>query len=215
MAFASDPVQRGTVASLARPGGNITGIEDLQSALNVKRVELIKLAMPKMGRVAFLTNDSGWDPAKLTALRKEQDAQAQAIGVSMFRVKLNDPSEFDSATAAIIQGRPDALNVSPSTMNFRLRNEIAEFATKHRLPSAGAFRAFALAGILLSYGADLASMCRRGADYVDKILKGTKPADLPVEQSTKFELVINLKTAKALGLAIPPSLLGRADEVIQ
>jgi putative ABC transport system substrate-binding protein len=215
MAGASDPVRRGLVTSLARPGGNLTGIEDYLTELNVKRLELLKMAVPNMVRVAILANVSNWEPAKLAALKKEQNAQAEAIGVTMFSVELNAPSEFDSATAAIIRGRPDALTLASSPINFRLRNEIAEFAMKHRLPSAGAFRGFALAGILLSYGPDLAMMFRRAADYVDKILKGAKPGDLPIEQPTKFELVINLKTAKALSLTIPPSLLGRADEVIQ
>jgi putative tryptophan/tyrosine transport system substrate-binding protein len=215
MAGASDPVRRGLVTSLAHPGGNITGIEDYLTELNVKRLELLKTAVPKMVRVGVLTNVGAWEPATMAADRKHQDAQAQAIGVTIFRVELNAPSEFDSATAAIIRGRPDALTLVSSPINFRLRNEIAEFATKHRLPSAGSFRGYALAGILLSYGPDLAVMFRRAADYVDKILKGAKPGDLPVEQPAKFELVINLKTAKALGLTIPPSLLGRADEVIE
>jgi len=140
---------------------------------------------------------------------------AMLLAAPLFaEAQLNAPSEFDSATAAIIRGRPDALTLASSPINFRLRNEIAEFAIKHRLPSAGAVRAFAVAGILLSYGPDLAVIFRRAADYVDKILKGAKPGDLPIEQPTNFELVINLKTAKALGLTIPPSLLGRADEVI-
>ena len=215
MAGASDPVKRGLVTSLARPGGNITGIEDYLTELNVKRLELLKMAVPKMARVAVLTNVSNWEPAKRAALYKEQDAQAQTIGVTVSRVELAAPSEFDSATAAIIRGRPDALSLAPSPINVALRNEIAEFAIKHRLPSAGPSRGFAVAGILLSYGPDFAVIFRRAADYVDKILKGAKPADLPIEQPTKFELVINLKTAKALGLTIPPSLLRRADEVIQ
>jgi putative ABC transport system substrate-binding protein len=215
MAYGSDPVKRGLVASLARPGGNLTGIEDYLTELNVKRLELLKMAVPKMARVAVLTNASNWEPAKRAVLYKEQDAQAQTIGVTVFRVELNVPSEFDSATAAIIRGRPDALSLASSAINSRLGKEIAEFAIKHRLPSAGAIRGLALAGILLSYGPDLTVMCRRAADYVDKILKGAKPGDLPIEQPTKFELVINLKTAKALGLTIPSSLLGRADEVIQ
>jgi|SRR5215470_16069853 len=215
MAYGSDPVRRGLVASLARPGGNLTGIEDYLTELNVKRLELLKMAVPKMARVGLLTNASNWEPEKAAALRKDQDAQAQTIGVTVSRIELNTPSEFDSATAGIISGRPDALSLAPTPINFRLRKEIAEFAIKHGLPSAAAFREYALDGILLSYGPDLIMMCRRAADYVDKILKGAKPADLPVEQPTKFELVINLKTAKALGLTIPPSLLARADQVIE
>jgi len=215
MAYGSDPVRRGLVASLARPGGNLTGIEDYLTELNVKRLELLKMAVPKMARVGHISNAGNWEPEKLAALRKDQDAQAQTIGVTLFRVELNTPSEFDSATAAIIRGRPDTISLSSSPINFRLRKEIAEFAIKYRLPSAAAFRDYVLAGILMSYGPDLFVMCRRAADYVDKILKGAKPGDLPVEQPTKFELVINLKTAKALGLTIPQSLLLRADEVIQ
>ena len=215
MAGASDPVKRGLVTNLARPGGNITGIEDYLTELNVKRLELLKIVVPKMVRVGVLTNVSNWEPAKRAALRKEQDAQAQTIGVAMFYVELNAPSELDSATAAIIRGRPDALTLASSPINFRLRNELAEFAIKHRLPSAGSSRSFALAGILLSYGPDIAVMFRRAADYVDKILKGAKPGDLPIEQPTKFDLIINLKTAKALGLTVPPTLLAIADEVIE
>jgi putative ABC transport system substrate-binding protein len=215
MVFGGDPVGRGLVASLARPGGNLTGLDDYLTQLNGKRLELLKMAVPKMARVGILTNVSNWEPEKLAARRKDEDAEAQTIGVTVFRVELNAPSEFDSATAAIIRGRPDALSLASSPINSRLGKEIAEFAIKHRLPSAGATRGLALAGILLSYGPDLTVMCRRAADYVDKILKGAKPGDLPIEQPTKFELVINLKTAKALGLTIPPSLLGRADEVIQ
>jgi putative ABC transport system substrate-binding protein len=215
MAYGSDPVRRWLVASLARPGGNLTGIEDYLTELIVKRLELLKMAVPKMTRVGHLTNVSNWEPEKSAALRKDLDAQAQTIGVTMFRIELNTPSEFDSATAAIIRGRPDALSLAPTPINFRLRKEMAEFAIKHGLPSAAAFREYALDGILLSYGPDLIVMCRRAADYVDKILKGAKPGDLPIEQPTKFQLVINLKTAKALGLTIPPSLLARADEVIE
>jgi putative ABC transport system substrate-binding protein len=139
------------VTSLARPGGNITGIEDYLTELNVKRLELLKMAVPKMARVAVLTNVSNWEPAKRAALYKEQDAQAQTIGVTVSRVELAAPSGFDSATAAIIRGRPDALSLAPSPINVALRNEIAEFAIKHRLPSAGPFQA-SLSLSLLSYG---------------------------------------------------------------
>ena len=212
----SDPVGVGLVASLARPGGNVTGMADLQIDLINKRLELLKAAVPKIARVAFVAgNYSGLDVAKNDALVKERDAAAQAMGVSVLRVSMNTPQDFENATAAIARARPDALLISPNPTNFILRKELAEFALRQRLPTIAARRQEAAAGALMSYGPSIDDIFRKAAIYVAKIFNGAKPADLPIEQPTKFEFVINLKTAKALGLTIPQSLLLRADEVIQ
>ena len=216
MAGTSDPVGAGLVASLARPGGNITGVADYQVDLIPKRLELVKAVAPKVTRVANLFgNFSGFDAAKLAIVDAQQDAAAQALGVTLLRFQMNTPQDFEPTTAAVVREHPDALLLSPNPTNFVLRNELAAFALKQRLPAMAARREEALAGILMSYGPSLTDISRSVAIYVDKICKGAKPADLPIEQPTKFELVINLKTAKALGLMIPQSLLLRADEVIQ
>ena len=210
-----DPVGRGLVTSLAHPGTNVTGISELQVDLIPKRLELLKSAIPKASRVVLLSNPGGIEAARLAAIRSEQAVAAQKLGVTLLRVELIDPQGFDRAVAEITRLRPDALFVGPPPVNFILRREIAEFAVAHRLPAIASRREQAVAGMLMSYGASNADTFRNAATYVDKIFKGAKPADLPVEQPTKFELVINLKTAKAIGLTIPPSLLSRADEVIQ
>jgi putative ABC transport system substrate-binding protein len=215
MAGASDPVGLGIVTNLARPGGNVTGMSDYLTDLSIKRIELLKTAVPKVARVGYLTNVSGWEPTKLAALRKEQDTAAQALGMTLFRVEINAPSEFDNATAAIVRGRADALLLAPTPFNGYYRKEFAEFALRQGLPSSGGLRFYALSGILMSYGPIPVEYVRGAANYVAKILNGAKLGDLPIEQPTKFELVINLKTAKALGLTIPDSLLRRADELIQ
>ena len=216
MAGTSDPVGAGLVASLARPGGNVTGIADYQVDLIPKRLELLKTVAPKVVRVAnVFGNFGGFDAAKRAAITSEQDAAAKALGVSLLRLQMNTPQDFDATIATIVRERPDALLLSPNPTNLILRNNLAEFALKQRLPTMAARREEALAGMLMSYGPSLTDESRRVAVYVDKIFKGAKPADLPIEQPTKFELVINLKTAKALGLTIPQSLLLRADEVIQ
>jgi len=209
----SDPVGRGLVPSLARPGGNITGIANLQIDLYSKRVDLLKSAVPKISRVVSVGNTASL--GKIAVSRKEQEADAKAMGVTLVGIELNAPSEWPSVTDAIIREHPDALVLSPAPINFNLRREIAEFATVQRLPTIGANRDQVVAGILMSYGPGNDDVFRHAAVYVDKIFKGAKPGDLPIEQPTKFELVINLKTAKALGLTIPQSLLLRADEVIQ
>jgi len=213
MAGFSDPVGRGLVSSLAHPGGNITGIANLQVDLYSKRVELLKLAVPKIARVVSIGNQTSL--GKIAAGRKEQEADAKSMGVSLVRIELKAPSEWPSVTDAIIRERPDALVLSPAPINFNLRREIAEFATLQRLPTIGANRDQVVAGILMSYGTDNDDVVRHAAVYVDKILKGSKPGDLPIEQPTKFKLVINMKAAKTIGLTIPQSLLLRADEVIQ
>ena len=216
MTGTSDPVGAGLIASLARPGGNVTGVADLGLDLNIKRLELLKAIAPKATRVAWLQSTfGGFDAAKLAAMRAEIDAAAQALGMSLLRIQMNTPQDFDSATAAVVREHPDALLLNPNPVNLALRNEIAQFALKQRLPTMAARREEALAGILITYGLSLADMLRDSAVYVDKILKGADPAVLPVTQPTKFDLVINGKTAKALGLAIPQSVLLRATEVIQ
>ena len=216
MTGTSDPVGAGLVASLAHPGGNITGIADYQVDLIPKRLELLKTAAPKVTRVANLIgNFGGFDPAKLAALNAEQDAAAQALGVTLLRIQMNTPQDLESATAAVVRENPDAMLLNPNPTNFVLRHELAAFALKQRLPAIAARREEVLAGTLMSYGPNFADNYRIVATYVDKIFKGAKPADLPVEQPTKFELVINMKTAKSLGLTIPQPLLLRADEVIQ
>ena len=216
MSGTSDPVRAGLVASLARPGGNVTGIADQELDLVPKRLELLKAVAPKAARVANLHGDfSGFDAAKRAALIVEQEAAARALGISLLRIEMNAPQDFDSAIATIGRARPDALLLSPNPTNLILRNKLAEYALKQRLPTVAARREEAVAGMLMSYGPSIADIFRSVAVYVDKIFKGAKPGDLPVEQPTKFALVINLKTAKALGLTIPQSLLLRADEVIQ
>ena len=215
MSGISDPVGRGLVQSLAHPGGNITGTANLLVELTPKRIELLRLAVPKATRVVIIGNSGGFDAAKIDAMRKAQEGAAEAVGVKPLRVEINAPSEFDSMTGEIARLHPDALLLAPVPLTFRFRKELAEFALRQRLPTMAWQRDQALAGILMSYGPSNDDMFRNAAVYVDKILKGAKPADLPIEQPTKIELIINLKTARALGLTIPQSLLLRADEVIQ
>ena len=216
MTGASDPVGAGLVASLAHPGGNITGVADYQVDLIPKRLELLKTVAPKVTRVANLFgNFGGFDAAKLAALNAEQDAAAQALGVTLLRIQMNTPQDLESMTAAFVRETPDAMLLNPNPTNFVLRHELAAFALKQRVPAMASRREEVLAGMLMSYGPSLADIYRTGAIYVDKIFKGAKPADLPIEQPTRFELVINMKTAKALGLTIPQPLMLRADEVIQ
>ena len=210
MVFVNDPVADGLVASLARPGGNVTGVTGTAGPeLEGKRVELLKEALPKIRRVAFLGTKSDWEDP----FGKSTQAAARALHVTLVHAE-HTPDEYADAFARIVHERPDALLVPNTTSNFARRRLIVDFATNNRLPGMYYVRNFTEAGGLMSYGPDFRDHFRRAATYVDKILKGAKPADLPVEQPTKFELVINLKTAKALGLTIPPSVLGRADEVI-
>jgi len=212
----SDPVGAGLVASLASPGGNVTGIADLQIDLINKRLELLKAVAPKIARVAYVFgNYSGFDTARADTSNKERDAAAQALGVSLLRVPMNTPQDFDNATAVIARARPDALLISPNPTNFILRQQLAEFALRLRLPAIAARRQEAAAGVLMAYGPKVEDIFRTAAIYVAKILNGAKPAELPIEQPTTFEFVVNAKTAKALGITIPKSLLLRADELIQ
>jgi len=211
MTFVNDPVTDGLVASLARPGGNVTGLTaTVGPEIDGKRVELLKETLPKIRRVAFLGTKPDWEDP----FGKSTQAAARAVRVTLLHAE-HTPDDYAIAFARIVRERPDALLVPNTTSNYARRLLIVDFATKSRLPGMYPFRDFTEAGGLMSYGLDYRDQFRRAATYVDKILKGAKPADLPVEQPTKFELVINLKTAKALGLKIPQSVLVRADEVIQ
>jgi len=212
MVTTGDPVGGGLVASLARPGGNLTGVTALGEVLTVKRLELLKEAVPRVTRVAVLTNPAS--PYTVSFLR-ERESAARALGVQLQVLQAQDPTKLEQAFAAMAGERAGALMVLTDVMFINHRRRIVELAAKSRLPAVYPEREFVGAGGLMFYGASLVDMYNRAAVYVDKILKGTKPADLPVEQPTKLELVINLKTARALGLAIPPSVLARADHVME
>ncbi len=206
-----DPVAGGVIGSLARPGGNITGSATFAPETAAKRVELLKEAVPRITQVAYLLNPANATSALiLPAMR----ATAKSLKLELQPFEVRAPKEFGRIFSAMAKGRVDAILVSTDTLFRANANEIADLAAKQRLPSVGAPE-FAEAGGLIGYGANDAELYRRGAYFVDRILKGAKPADLPVEQAMKFELVVNLKTAKALGLTIPQSVLIRADEVIQ
>ena len=207
-----DPVGTGHVASLAKPGGNITGMATMAPDLSGKRLELLQEAFPKIVRVAVLWNPA--NPAKAEDWRETQGA-ARALGLTLQTAGVRGSDDFASAFAAMTTQRPDAFLTLDDPLILQSRTSVVAFATKQRLPVIYPQREYTDAGGLMSYGPSISDMFRRAATYVDKILKGARPADLPVEQPTKFELVINLKTAKALGLTIPPSLLGRADQVIE
>ena len=213
MVAVGDPVGRGFVASLARPGGNLTGISNLAVALTGKWLEILKETVPRLSQVSVLRNSANpTHPLFLT----EADRIAPSLGLKLQSVEVHGSDDLDGAFAAMVRLRPGALVVLPDPiLSLLLGGRIADLATQNRLPTMFAFRAQAEAGGLLSYGPSLLVNFRRAATYVDKILKGAKPSDLPIEQPTKFELVINMKTAKALGLTIPPPLLGRADQVIE
>jgi len=212
MAAAGDPVGSGLVASLARPGGNVTGLSTFTPELAGKRLQLLKEVVPGVSRVAVLWNAA--NPYAVLNMR-ETEAAAQTLGVQVQSLEVRGPDDFENALPAAIRGRAGALIVVDDPLTFAYRMRIADFAARNRLPAMYGFREFAEAGGLTAFGANLADLYRRAATYVDKILKGAKPSDLPVEQPTKFELVINMKTAKALGLTIPQSLLLRADQVIE
>jgi putative tryptophan/tyrosine transport system substrate-binding protein len=207
-----NPVAAGLVASLARPGGNVTGVTTFTSELSGKRLELLKEAAPQTTLVAVLWN--AVNPSNMGYL-EDTKAAAQALGLPLQAVAVRTPSDFDRAFEAMASTRPSALITLPDGMLVDNRAPIVAFAAKNQLPAIFPDREFAEAGGLMTYGPNLAANFRRAAAFVDKILKGAKPADLPVEQPMKFELIINLKTAKALGMTIPPSLLLLADEVLQ
>jgi putative ABC transport system substrate-binding protein len=213
MGAGSDPIGAGLIESLARPGGNVTGITLLIGELGGKRLELFKEAVPKLAHVAVL-----YDPATAASLfdvKEVLPAAARALRLTIQPWEVRAANGFEKVFTALNKQRPDGLYVSPGPLTLANRKRIADFALKSRLPSMYVRREFVDAGGLMSYGADLADSYRRVAYYVDRILRGAKPADLPVEQPTKFELVINLKTAKQIGLTIPPNVLARADEVIR
>jgi len=209
----TDPVGLGLIASLARPGGNVTGVSySVGTDIFGKDLELLREVVPKVRRVAVLSNPDG--PAQPLTISNIKGA-AQSLGLQLLLLEARGPGDFDGAFAAMTRERVGALLVVTDPVFIPHRARLVNLAAKNRLPSIFSQRADVEAGGLMSYGPNFADMYRRAATYVDKILKGARPADLPVEQPTKFELVINLKTAKALGLTIPPSLLQRADEVIQ
>ena len=208
----ADPVENKLVASLGHPGGNITGTTAAGSELGGKQLELLKEAIPKISRVAVI-----WNPPTQGASRQlgETKLAAKLLGVTLQLHEVNDPSDFPRALSVMTHNRPDALLIFVSPVTTAYRPIIVDFAIKQRLPTMFGVKADVEAGGLFSYNADLADIFRRAARYVDRILKGAKPGDLPVEQPTKFELVINLKTAKVLSLTIPQSVLVRADQIIQ
>ena len=211
LGVSTDPVGSGLAQSLARPGGNVTGLtSDVGPEIQGKRLELLKGAVPRASRVAFLGTKKLWD----VVYEKSIKAGAQALGLTVFLAE-HTPTDYTGAFTLISRERPDALFVANSSENFAQRQLIVDFATSKRLPNIHAFMESVEDGGLMSYGVNIADLFRRAGGFVDKILKGAKPGDLPIEQPTKFELVINLKTAKALGLTIPPSLLQRADQVIE
>jgi putative ABC transport system substrate-binding protein len=212
MANSTDPVGTGFVASLAHPGGSVTGLTSISPELNAKRLELLKEAVPGLSRVAIV-----WNPDDRGGVldHKETESAARALGLQLQSVEVSRADEFERAFSVSTAGRAEALIVVPSALTYTNRVQIASLALKYRLPSMYGPWENVDAGGLIAYGPNYAETWRRSATYVDKILKGAKPGDLPVEQPTKFELVINLKTAKALGLTIPPSLLRRADAVVQ
>jgi len=210
MVHAVDPVENGLIASLARPGGNVTGLTiGVASQIGGKRLEMLKEIVPALAVVAILRQaESGVGSGAW-------EAAAQKLKLSLVEIEIRRLDGVDGAFATMKRERAGALLVSGGPLTYVRRQQIAELALEHRLPAIHALREYAQAGLLLSYGTNLPDLYRRAATYVDRILKGARPGDLPVEQPTKFELVINLKTAKALGLTIPQSLLLRADEVIE
>jgi putative ABC transport system substrate-binding protein len=212
---AADPVTSGLVTSLARPGGNVTGLSNLAPELVGKRLEQLKQAVPGVSRVAVLWQPGGQGERTRQDMLQGAEVAARALSVRLQLVETRGPDEFDRAFSDMTRARAGALTVLPSVLFFNERRRLVDLAAKNRLPAVYPWREGVDAGGLMAYGPNLADLYRRAATYVDKILKGAKPADLPVEQPTKFELIINLKTAKALGLTIPQSVLVRADQVIE
>jgi putative ABC transport system substrate-binding protein len=212
MASSGDPVETGLIASLGHPGGNVTGLTNIDTNLAAKRLQLLKEVAPGISRVAVL-----WDPRIAFSARAWQEIQdpARQFGISLRSLELHSNSEVDAALARAVEAQVDGLFALQGPIFVVNEKRIADFAVKHQLPSVSHLPEFVRHGGLMSYGADRADLFRRAATYVDKVLKGARPADLPVEQASKFQLVVNLKTAKALGLAVPQSILTRADEVIE
>ena len=209
-ASSSDPVGDGFIQSYARPGGNITGVAFTQEEVRGKRLQLLKEAVPKLSRVGYLMEE-----LSSTSTLKATEEAGRSLGVEVIAFVAREPAGFDSALSAAMKARVDGMIVVGTPMLSRNRRQLADLLTKHRLPAIGFWSFFAEDGFLMGYSPSRAEQFRRAALYVDKILRGAKAADLPVEQPTTFEFLINLKTARALGLTIPPSLLLRADRVIQ
>jgi putative tryptophan/tyrosine transport system substrate-binding protein len=212
IAFDNDPVENGLVVSLVRPGGNITGLSALYPELSGKQLELLKEIVPRLSRVAVL--GSSFEPGNTHVVR-EVEAAAEALGVQHLYLDLQDAKNIETAFRAASKGRAGALLVLSGTIVLSQRTQIATLAIKSRLPAIYPRPEFVEDGGLMTYGPSITDLYRRAATYVDKILKGTKPADLPVEQPMKFEFIINLKAAKQIGLTIPPNVLARADRVIK
>jgi putative tryptophan/tyrosine transport system substrate-binding protein len=212
MTGAGDPLGTGLVDSLARPGGNVTGMSLMVPELGGKRLELLKELLPRLARVAVLWNAA--NPYSALVFKQVQ-AAGTILGIEVQSLEARQPDDFDGAFETVRRQHPDALMTVEDPITINHRKRIADFAIGQLLPTLQGFREFVAAGALMSYGANVIDLARRAAGYVDKILKGANPADLPVEQPTKFDLVINLTTAKTLGLTVPPSLLARADEVIE
>jgi putative tryptophan/tyrosine transport system substrate-binding protein len=212
MTGAGDPLGTGLVDSLARPGGNVTGMSLMVPELGGKRLELLKELLPRLARVAVLWNAA--NPYSALVFKQVQ-AAGTILGIEVQSLEVRQPDDFDGAFETVRRQHPDALMTVEDPLTINHRKRIADFAIGELLPTLQGFREFVAAGALMSYGANVIDLARRAAGYVDKILKGANPADLPVEQPTKFDLVINLTTAKTLGLTVPPSLLARADEVIE
>jgi putative ABC transport system substrate-binding protein len=211
MTASTDPIAERLVASLARPGGNVTGLSSMTPELSSKRLELLKEVVPRVARVAVIWNPDAGRQLELQATR----AAARTLGVTLKLMEVRNADDLARSFAALEKERPDALTMFFDPLSTGYRELVADFAKKHRLPTVFGAREFAEAGGLMSYAPNIAESFRRAATYVDKILRGAKPGDLPIEQPTKFELVINMKTAKALGLTIPQSILVRADQVIE
>jgi putative ABC transport system substrate-binding protein len=212
MVAVGDPVAIGIVKSLSRPGGNITGLSQMTPDLSGKRLELLKQVVPQITSVAVLFDPE--DPLSMLDWNEARHS-AQTLGIEVHSLEVRSTGDFDKVLKEALAERVGALVVMPAPVLFENLRLIADFATQNHLPSTFHLREFAAVGGLLSYGVDRSDLFRRAATYVDKILKGVSPADLPIEQPTKFELVINLRTAKTLGLAIPPNVLSIADEVIE
>ena len=212
MTGTSDPVGSGFVSSLAHPAGNITGMSLQNPELSGKRLEFLKRLVAGLSSVAVLSNPD--DPPVVFSLRETKEA-AQALGLELQSAEARKPEDFEGAFASVTRMQPGALLILPGSIMTRNAERIAEFALKSRIPAMSYFREFPEAGGLISYGPNLGESSRHAAIYVDKILKGASPADLPVQQPTKFELVINIKTATAIGFDVPPSILSHADEVIE
>jgi ABC-type uncharacterized transport system substrate-binding protein len=209
---AIDPLNTGLIVSLAHPGGNLTGGAQLTAEVSAKRLEILKKVVPGLSRVAALWNSAN---SAIVFSWKETQGVARVLGVTLQSHEVTGPKDFAAAFAMIAEERPDALLVLQDAVTMQQRSEIIDFAIKERLPSMFQEKGWAEAGGLMSYGENLASMYRRAAYFVDRIFKGAKPADLPVEQATKFDMVLNLRTAKAIGLTIPDSILALANDVIE